>query len=61
MVDMVFLLIYGVFVVSTTGLESFSLRPEKFSKRSSCGGGSVRFILFLCKITNKRTLKELLS
>ena len=31
--------------VSTTGLESFSLRPEKFSKRFSFGGGSVRFFL----------------
>ena len=33
--------------VSTTGLESFSLRPEKFSKRFSFGGGCVRFFL-LC-------------
>ena len=33
---------YRVFV-STTGLESFSLRPEKFSERSSFGGGCVRF------------------
>ena len=33
---------YRVFV-STTGLESFSLRPEKFSKRFSFGGGCVRF------------------
>ena len=31
--------------VSTTGLESFSLRPEKFSKRFSFGGGRVRFLL----------------
>ena len=31
--------------VSTAGLESFSLRPEKFSKRFSFGGGSVRFVL----------------
>ena len=37
---------YRVFV-STTGLESFSLRPEKFSKRFSFGGGCVRFFL-LC-------------
>ena len=29
--------------VSTTGLESLSLRPEKLSKRFSFGGGSVRF------------------
>ena len=35
---------YRVFV-STTGLESFSLRPEKFSKRLSFGGGCVRFFL----------------
>ena len=33
---------YRVFV-STTGLESFSSRPEKFSKRFSFGGGCVRF------------------
>ena len=31
--------------VSTTGLESFSLRPEKFPKRFSFSGGSVRFFL----------------
>ena len=31
--------------VSTTDLESFSLRPEKFSKRFSFGGGRVRFFL----------------
>ena len=31
--------------VSTTGLESFSWRPEKFSKRFSFGGGCVRFFL----------------
>ena len=37
---------YRVFV-STTGLESFSWKPEKFSKRISLGGGSVRFFL-LC-------------
>ena len=29
--------------VSTTDLESFSLRPEKFPKRFSFGGGRVRF------------------
>ena len=34
--------------VSTAGLESFSLRPEKFSKRFSFGGGCVRLSL-LCK------------
>ena len=36
------------FLVSTTGLESFSLGPEKFSKRFSFGGGCVHFFL-LCK------------
>ena len=41
-----FLGFYRVFV-STTGLESFSLRPEKFSKRFSFVGGCVRFFL-LC-------------
>ena len=41
---------YRVFV-STTGLESFSLRPEKFSKRFSFCGGCVRFLL-LCKLAN---------
>ena len=35
---------YRVFV-STTGLESFSFGPEKFSKRFSFGGGGVRFFL----------------
>ena len=35
---------YRVFV-STTGLESFSFRPEKFPKRFSFGGGRVRFFL----------------
>ena len=35
---------YRVFV-STTGLESFLLRPEKVSKRFSLGGGSVRVFL----------------
>ena len=34
-------------LVSTTGLESFSLRPEKFPKGFSFGGGRVRFLL-LC-------------
>ena len=37
-----FLGFFWVFV-STTGLESFSLRPEKFPKRMSFGGGRVRF------------------
>ena len=41
-VDMVFLVFYRVFV-STTDLESFSLRPEKFPKRFSFGGCRVRF------------------
>ena len=36
-------------LVSTTGMESFSLRPEKFSKRFSFGGGCVRFSL-LCDL-----------
>ena len=36
--------------VSTTDLESFSLRPEKSPKRFSFGGGRVRFFL-LCKST----------
>ena len=35
--------------VSTTCLESFSLKPEKSSKRFSFGGGSVRFFL-LCLV-----------
>ena len=35
---------YRVFV-STTGLESFSFRPQKFPKRFSIGGGRVRFLL----------------
>ena len=30
-------------LVSTTGLESFSLRPEKFPKNVSFGGGRVLF------------------
>ena len=34
-------------LVSTAGLEIFSLRPEKFSKRFSFVGSSVRFLL-LC-------------
>ena len=33
--------------VSTAGLESFSLSPEKFPKGFSFGGGRVRFCL-LC-------------
>ena len=36
---------YKGFFVSTTGLESCSLRPEKFSKWFSFSGGSVRFFL----------------
>ena len=39
---MVFLVCKRVFV-STTGLQGFSLRPEKFSKRIFFGGGRVRF------------------
>ena len=41
---MAFLGFIGIFV-STTGPESFSLRPEKISKRFSFGGSSV--VLFL--------------
>ena len=40
-----FFLVFIGFFVSTTGLESFSLRPEKFSKRFDFGGGCVRFLL----------------
>ena len=40
---------YRVFV-STTGLESFSFGPEKFSKRFSFSGGGVRFFL-LCLLS----------
>ena len=48
MVDMPFLVFFlNRILVSTTGLESFSLRPEKFPKRFSFGGGRVRFFL-LC-------------
>ena len=46
MVDLVFLgfdLGFLYLLGSTTGLESFSLRSEKFSISSSFGGGSVRF------------------
>ena len=43
MLDMVFLVFIGRGFVSTSGLESFSLRPEKFPKRFSFGGGRVRF------------------
>ena len=49
---------YRVFV-STTGLESFSLRPEKFSKRFFFRGGCVRFFL-LC-IWGKNSLSRILS
>ena len=42
---------YRVFV-STTGLESFSLKPEKFSKRFSFGGGCVRFFLLWGPVRN---------
>ena len=41
-VHMVFL-VFIWFFVSTTGLESSSLKPEEFSKRFSFGGGSARF------------------
>ena len=39
-----FLGFYRVFA-STTGLESFALRPEKFPKWFSFGGGRVRFLV----------------
>ena len=48
-VDMGFPGFYRVFV-STTGLESFSFRPEKFSKRFSFGGGCVRFFLLWVRL-----------
>ena len=48
---------YRVFV-STTGLESFSLRPEKFSKRFSFGGGRVRFFL-LCVGVHKVLVRKI--
>ena len=41
--------------VSTTGLESVSLRPEKVSKGFSFGGGSVR--LFRLCVLPRRTSK----
>ena len=44
-VDMVFPGFHWVFV-STTDLEIFSLRPEKFPKRYSFGGGRVRFFFY---------------
>ena len=50
MVDMVFLVFMGFFV-STTGLESFSFRPEKFPKRFSFGSGRVRFLLLCSECT----------
>ena len=45
---------YRVFV-STTGLDSSSLRPEKFPKRFSFGGGRVGFFL-LCQIFGPTTM-----
>ena len=50
MVDMLFLVFHRVFV-STTDLESFSLRPEKVPQKISFGGGRVRFFL-LCHAEN---------
>ena len=51
--------------VSTTGLESLSMRPEKFSKRFSFGGGCVRFLLlcfpprlFMCHKTSQIVMKH---
>ena len=52
---------YRVFV-STTGLESFSFRPEKFSKRFSFGGGCVRFFLLcVCPVEMPRLSADVLS
>ena len=45
--------------VSTTGLESFSLRPEKFPKIFSFSGGSVRFFL-LCRCSPQIVLGKLI-
>ena len=53
MVDMAFCFFYRIFV-STAGLESFSLRPEKFPKLFSFGGGRVRFFL-LCFLKHWET------
>ena len=47
-----FLGFYRVFV-STTGLESFSLKPENFSQRFSFGGGCVRFFFSACSFWSK--------
>ena len=50
-VDMVFLVFMG-FLYPPPAWESFSLRPEKFSKRFSFGGGCVRvFFSEFAKIT----------
>ena len=49
-VDMV-VLFFNWISVSTTGLESLSFWPEKFSKLFSFSSGSVRFFL-LCLCTN---------
>ena len=50
--------------INTTNLESFSLRPEKFPKRFSFGGGRVRFFL-LCimwrKIFRRRCKNPVMS
>ena len=50
---------YMVFV-STTGLESFSFRPEKLPKKFSFGGGRVRFFL-LCFLLADTIFLGLLS
>ena len=60
MVDMVFLVFKGFFV-SSTGQESFSLRPEKFSKRFSFGGGRVRFSLLCFPFWRACEVSSLLS
>ena len=59
LVDTVFLGFCRVFA-STTGLERFSLRPEKFSKRFSFGGGRVHFCVhFFLSVIFSRHPKKL--
>ena len=50
-VDLVFLFVIGFYIHHRPG--NFSLRPEKFPKRFSFGGGRARFFL-LCKVTAPR-------
>ena len=47
--------------VSTTDLESFSLRPEKFPKRFSFGGGRVRFFLLLKWVKSRDSYHRIAS